>query len=92
MSNTIRLLESLGGHASPSGISPEQLEQMIRSFGVDGAERDALLAADQEALNDLMGGRAKMMCLIFEPGEERKEGEEPLDQPLDEPAPEQEEE
>lgn len=90
MSNVIAFLESLGKDAALAGQSPEAYAAAVDALGLDDAPRQALLARDAASLNDLLGGRMKMMCLLFpadgennnKDGEE-SEGEGESDQPVD---------
>ena len=41
---------------------------------------NGVLARDPSTLNDLLGGRLQMMCILFPAdGEEKKDGEEPAE-------------
>lgn len=85
MSNVIAFLESLGKNAAHSQLSGEAYVAAVDALGLDDAPRQALLDRDADALSGLMGGRMKMMCLLFPAdGEEPQkdqgpaEGEEPV--------------
>lgn len=65
MSNVIAFLESLGKDAALAGQSPQAYAAAVEALGLDDAPRQALLARDAAGLNDLLGGRMKMMCLLF---------------------------
>jgi len=90
MSNVIAFLESLGKNAALAGQSPEAYAAAVEALELDDAARFALLARDAGGLNGLLGGRIKMMCLLFpadgennnKDGEE-SEGEGQSDQPVD---------
>lgn len=89
MSNVIAFLESLGRDAALAGQSPEAYADAVQALGLDDAPRRALLARDAAGLNDLLGGRMTMMCLLFpaDGDNHNKDGEEPegeSDQPADE--------
>lgn len=94
MSNAIRFLETLGQNPALARLSPEQLKSMIDSLDLDPAQRGALLEGDLSALGQLIGGRAEMIGLIWEPGPELPPSEVPdADGPDEnEPAPAPEEE
>ena len=86
MSNAIRFLETLGQNPALSRLPAEQLQVLIDGLDVDADQRDALRHGDVAALNDLIGGRAKMMCLIIAPGDEPDSQTPPdTDEPQDEP-------
>lgn len=70
MSNVIQFLESLGNNSASRLFSSEDYDALIATLDVEVSERQALLDRDRSALNDLLGGRPKMMCLIWSPEEE----------------------
>lgn len=81
MSNVIAFLESMGKDASAHSSSADEFVAAVNALGLDDAPRQALLDRDDVALGDLLGGRMKMMCLLFPAdgeGEEKKD-----DQPDD---------
>ncbi|MEP6633244.1 MAG: hypothetical protein ABJA62_03465 [Luteimonas sp.] len=71
MSNVIRFLESLGGNPSLTRLSPAQYAAAVASLNLDDAQQQALLDRDAAALNDLLGGRAKMYCTQYPAREDR---------------------
>jgi uncharacterized protein with beta-barrel porin domain len=80
MSNVIAFLESLGKNAAQSQLSGEAYVAAVEALALDDAPRQALLDRDANALSGLMGGRLKMMCLLFPAdGEQPQEGEEPAE-------------
>jgi hypothetical protein len=79
MSNVVQFLEALARNPKP--LSAEDFAVAIADAGLEPAARQALLARDADVLNQLLGGRISMMCLIApaendEPQEEEREGEE----------------
>ncbi len=83
MSNVIAFLESLGREPAQS-MAKDGYAAAIAALEVDDATRSALLAADAGALGDLLGGRPKMVCMLFPADDDQKqEGDEPAE---DEPA------
>ena len=85
MSNVIAFLESLGSNAAQSKLSGEAYVAAVDALALDDAPRQALLDRNANVLSELMGGRLKMMCLLFPAdGEQPQEGEEPAED--DEPA------
>ena len=88
MENLIAFLERMGRDPSLAKLPADELAAVMAEAGLDDAPRQALLDRDADALNGLLGGRHKMMCLLFpaEPdGDKKKQDEEPAedDQPLD---------
>lgn len=80
MSNVIAFLEKMGTNPALASQSPEQYTAAVEALGLDDAQRHALLARDPSTLNDLLGGRMQMMCILFPAdGEEKKDGEEPAE-------------
>jgi hypothetical protein len=80
MSNVIAFLEKMGNNAALANQAPEDYAAAVDALGLDDAPRQALLDRDASALNGLLGGRMKMMCLLFPAdGEEKKDGDEPAD-------------
>lgn len=79
MSNVITFLESLGQDAAFAGQTPEAYADAVAALDVDDAARQALLARDAAGLNDLLGGRMKMMCLLFpaDGDKNNQDGEQP---------------
>lgn len=76
MSNVIAFLETMGRTNLPGQLEAAAFETAVAASGVEDAARDALLAKDADALNDLLGGRMEMMCLLFPAeGDENKEDE-----------------
>ena len=73
MSNVIQFLEALGQNPAPADYAAA-----VAALDIDEAQRQALLDCDHAALNDLLGGRGKVYCLVV-PAEE----EEPLDDEKD---------
>jgi hypothetical protein len=80
MSAVVKFLETLGRNPKP--LSADDFATVVASADLDAAARQALLERDATALNALLNGRPKMMCVIApaendEPEqEEEREGEE----------------
>jgi len=79
MSNVVQFLETLARNPKP--LSAEDFATAIADASLEPAARQALIARDADVLNQLLGGRLSMMCLIApaendEPQEEEQEGEE----------------
>lgn len=81
MSNVIAFLEAMGREAVLRPASAEY-DAAVATLDVDDAARSALLAADAGTLGDLLGGRPKMICMLF-PAEDKPDEEQPAE---DEPA------
>lgn len=92
MSQAIQFLEALGSNPALVRLSAAEYAATVAALDVDQVQRQALLDRDHEALNGLLGGREKMLCLILNPGEEpvRKDDDQPDESPLEETPPEQE--
>ena len=87
MSNVIAFLEKMGNNAALAHQSPDDYVAAVDQLGLDDAPRQALLDRDASALNGLLGGRMKMMCLLLPAdGEEPQQGEEQPDGDGDAPA------
>jgi hypothetical protein len=86
MSNVVQFLEALARNPKP--LSATDFAAAVDNVELDPATRQALLDQNADALNQALGGRLKMMCIIA-PAEndEPQEGEQPDG---DEEAPEQE--
>jgi len=65
MSNVIRFLESVG--CKP--MSAAEYSASVALLDVDPMQRQALMDCDHESLNDLLGGRSSMRCMIMVPDE-----------------------
>ena len=67
MSDVIRVLEELGRNPSLSMAGNEKYFASVSASALDSAQRHALLGRDMDALNELVGGRNTMRCLIATP-------------------------
>ena len=84
MSNVIAFLESLGRSAAPAPTAAE-LADAVAALPVGDDAKSALLAGDTGTLSDLLGGRPKMICMLFPADEPQKQdGEEPTEPQPDE--------
>lgn len=76
MSNVISFLETLGRAPASAGRSADDYAAAVAALDVGDDARAALLARDAAALNDLLGGRLRMMAILFPAdGDEKKDGE-----------------
>lgn len=64
MSNVIEFLDRIGRNPMPTA---DAYAASVAALDAGAAEREALLARDAGALNDLLGGRPVMRCAVFEP-------------------------
>lgn len=62
MSNVVQFLETLARNPKP--LSPEDFAAAIADTSLDPATKGALLQRDASVLNELLGGRPKMICMI----------------------------
>lgn len=87
MNNVIAFLERMGRDPSLAKLPEDELAAVIDAAGLDDAPRQALLDRDADALNGLLGGRHKMLCLLFpaegddqkKQDDEKEDGEQPDD-------------
>ena len=84
MSNVIAFLEAMGQDARLGRLQGEQYAAAVDALALDDAPRQALLDRDAGTMGDLLGGRLKMMCLLFPADGDNKKDDEQDDQP-DEP-------
>lgn len=89
MSNALRFLEAMGGDPAIGRLPPSGYASAVASLEVDAALQQALLARDRDALTGLLGGREKMMCLIWQPEREpeRREDQDEPEAPEEETPP-----
>ena len=83
MSNAIQFMAALG---SNTPISHGDYGLAVMKLDIDDLLlRQALLDRDCHALNELVGGRERMWCLILSPDDEptRKEEDEPVEEPAE---------
>lgn len=76
MSNVIRFLESMGNDSSFARLSPAEYAATVALLDVGDTEQQALLDRNHVALNDLLGGRHKILCSIFAPDDDEKKDDE----------------
>jgi len=77
MLDVIRFLETMGREP----LAPSDYAAAVAALEVAEPQRQALLERDHGALNDLLGGRAKMFFGILAPEEAPMEDEPVEDQP-----------
>ena len=65
MSNIIRFLETVGSKP----LSAAEYIAGVSSLDIGALQRQALIDRDRTALNDLLGGRDLMQCMIMVPDE-----------------------
>ena len=64
MSEVIRFLEAQGRNPARSSA---EFAAAVAGLAVDDAQRAALLGRNHLRLNELLGGRAQMRCLVAVP-------------------------
>ena len=80
MSNLIQFLEQLGGDARLAHAGDTEYLAAVESASLDDAPKQALRNRDADALNDLAGGRLRMMCILFPAeGDDEKKDDQPDD-------------
>ena len=62
MSNVVQFLEAMARNPKP--LSPDDFASAIAGTQLDQATKEALLQRDAIVLNELLGGRPKMICMI----------------------------
>ena len=67
MSKAIRFLEAVGSKP----LSPADYAAAVAILEIGDLQRQALMDSDHVALNDLVGGRASMCCMIVAADEVR---------------------
>lgn len=80
MSVAIRFLEMLGGGPA-LGVQSGRYAKHVADLDIEGAQKQALLTCDHDALNGLLGARAQMMLQVWAPDEEdmpQRENDQPL--------------
>jgi len=91
MTNVIQFLETLGGNPVARKFSASGYAAAVAELSVDDEQRQALLDRDHAALNELLGGREKMVCMIWPADEPGRTDDQPSDeQPVEETPPEKE--
>jgi hypothetical protein len=91
MSNMVRFLETLGSNPALTKLSAAEFEAIVATLDVDDAQRQALIARDDAALSDMLGGRERMLCVIWPADEPMRENDQPGEnEPAEETPPETE--
>ena len=62
MSNVVEFLEALARNSKP--LSAEDLASAVARASSDPVVQGALLTGDTAALSQLLGGRARMICMV----------------------------
>lgn len=93
MSAVIRFIESIGQNSSARHMSAADYEAAIKASGIEEESAVALRGMDSAAISGVLGGRSKMMCMIWAPNQQPgKEDDQPLedDVPAEEENPQEE--
>jgi hypothetical protein len=90
MSEVIRFLESMGRNPA---VTAGEFAASVAALEVDDAHKQALLQRDATSLNDLLGGRERMMLAQWAPDSEpqRKDDDQEGDVPSQDPTPDSDE-
>jgi hypothetical protein len=81
MTSVIAFLDLLGKNPALAHASNEEFTAAVDALDLGEPARQALLARDAAGLNELLGGRSKMICALFPVEDDNKKDEE--DQPAD---------
>lgn len=82
MSQVIQFLASLGGNRVIHSAS--DYAATVAALDTTDAYREALLDRDHVELNDLLGGREKLFCVVYAPDQQDNEdGGEPPPEPVE---------
>jgi hypothetical protein len=91
MTNAIQFLETLGGNPATGKLSASAYAVAVAELDVDENQRQALLDGDHAALNEMLGGREKMVCMIWPADEPGRTDDQPGDeQPVEDTPPDTE--
>lgn len=66
MSNVIQFLEALGSNPAMNRMSPGDYASSVAALDADDSQRQALMNRDHATLNDLLGGREGMRCIVWQ--------------------------
>jgi hypothetical protein len=83
MASVVDCLDRIGRDAELRYATAEEIERVLAAAQVEPAVRSALLDNGSQ-LEDLLGARANLCCLVRPPSEEPEEEEEPDDDTDDE--------
>lgn len=80
MSAVIRFIESIGQNSSARYMTAADYEAAINALEIAEEEAVALKGMDSTAISDALGGRSKMVCMIWAPDQQPgKEDDQPLE-------------
>lgn len=80
MSAVIRFIESIGRNSSARHMTASDYDAAIKALGIGEEEAVALRGMNSTAISGVLGGRSKMMCMIWAPDQQpSKEDEQPLE-------------
>ena len=85
MSNVVQFMERLG--SGPRNLSVADYAASVAALDIDDEQRRALLDRDHDALSGLLGGREKMMCVVWPADEPVREDDQPAEEQPEEDAP-----
>ena len=87
MSNVVQFMERLG--SGPRNLSVADYAASVAALDIDDEQRRALLDRDHDALSGLLGGREKMMCVVWPADEPVREDDQPAEEQPVEDAPQE---
>ena len=91
MTSAIQFLETLGGNPATGKLSASAYAAAVAELDVDENQRQALIDRDHAALNEMLGGREKMVCMIWPADEPGRTDDQPGDeQPVEDTPPDTE--
>jgi hypothetical protein len=80
VSAVIRFIESIGQNSSARHMTASDYDAAIRALGIGEEQAVALRGMDSAAISGVLGGRSKMMCMIWAPDQQpSKEDDQPLE-------------
>lgn len=82
MSNVVQFMERLG--RDPRCLSIADYAASVAALDIDEEQRRALLDRDHDALSGLLGGREKMMCVVWPADEPGQDDQPAREQPAEE--------
>lgn len=65
MSKVIQFLEVLGNNPPMNNMSLGEYASSVAALDANDAQRQALMDRDHSKLNDLLGGREGMRCIVW---------------------------
>lgn len=79
MSNVVDLLERMGRSSRLQSLTGEQLAQELAQAGVEPAVQAAIVQQRPRHLEELIGARKNVCCMVHAPQDEEPEEQQPED-------------